>query len=32
VTNLGHDRTQLKPMALKALAATGCVELTALAT
>ena len=31
VTNLGHDRTQLKPMALKALAATGCEELTALA-
>ena len=31
VTNLGHDRTQLEPMALKALAATGCEELTALA-
>ena len=31
MTNLGHDRTQLEPMALKALAATGCEELTALA-
>jgi transposase len=31
VTNLGHDRTQLEPMALKAQAATGCDELTALA-
>ena len=31
VTNLGHDRTQLEPMALKAKAATGCEELTALA-
>ena len=31
VTNLGHDRTQLEPMALKAQAATGCEELTALA-
>jgi transposase len=31
VTNLGYDRTQLEPMALKAQAATGCVELTALA-
>jgi transposase len=31
VTNLGHDRTQLEPMALKAQAATGCAELTALA-
>src|SRR5450631_4680560 len=31
VTNLGHDRTQLEPMAQKAHAATGCEELTALA-
>ena len=31
VTNLGYDRTQLEPMALKAQAATGCAELTALA-
>jgi transposase len=31
VTNLGHDRTQLEPMALKAQAATGCEQLTALA-
>jgi transposase len=31
VTNLGHDRTQLEPMGLKAQAATGCEELTALA-
>ena len=31
VTNLGHDRTQLEPMALKAQAATGCEDLTALA-
>ncbi len=31
VTNLGHDRTQLEPMALKARAATGCEALTALA-
>src|SRR5271167_4789822 len=31
VTNLGHDRTQLEPMAMKARAATGCEELTALA-
>ena len=31
VTNVGHDRTQLEPMALKAQAATGCEELTALA-
>jgi transposase len=31
VTNLGYDRTQLEPMALKAQAATGCEELTALA-
>jgi transposase len=31
VTNLGHDRTQLEPMALKAREATGCEELTALA-
>ncbi len=31
VTNLGHDRTQLAPMALKAQEATGCEELTALA-
>src|SRR5471032_1806112 len=31
VTNLGHDRTQLEPMALKAHAATGCEQITALA-
>ena len=31
VTNLGHDRTQLEAMALKAQAATGCEQLTALA-
>ena len=31
VINLGHDRTQLEPMAMKAQAATGCEELTALA-
>src|SRR5271167_772099 len=31
VTNVGHDRTQLAPMGLKAQAATGCEELTALA-
>jgi BMFP domain-containing protein YqiC len=31
VTNVGHDRTQLEPMALKAQEATGCEELTALA-
>ena len=31
VTNVGHDRTQLAPMALKAREATGCEELTALA-
>ncbi len=31
VTNLGHDRTQLEPMALKAQEATGWAELTALA-
>jgi hypothetical protein len=31
VTNLGHDRTQLEPMARKAYEATGCEELTALA-
>jgi transposase len=31
VTNLGHDRTQLEPMALKAQAATGCEQITALA-
>jgi len=31
VINLGHDRTQLEPMAQKAQAATGCEELTALA-
>ena len=31
MTNLGYDRTQLEPMALKAQAATGCAELTALA-
>jgi transposase len=31
VTNEGHDRTQLQPMALKAQEATGCEEVTALA-
>jgi len=31
VTNLGHDRTQLAPMALKAKEATGCEEITSLA-
>ena len=31
VTNLGHDRTQLQPMALKALQATGCEALITLA-
>jgi len=31
VTNVGHDRTQLEPMARKALEAMGCEELTALA-
>ena len=31
VTNVGHDRTQLAPMALKAQEATGCKEITALA-
>jgi transposase len=31
VTNLGHDRTQLEPMGLKAQAATGCEQITALA-
>ena len=31
VTNLGHDRTQLEPMGLKALEAIGSTELTALA-
>ncbi len=31
VTNLGHDRTQLEPMALKAKEASGCEEITALA-
>jgi transposase len=31
VTNVGHDRTQLEPMALKAQAATGCEELTVVA-
>src|SRR3982075_1399304 len=31
VTNLGHDRTQLVPMALKAQEATGCEQITALA-
>lgn len=30
VTNPGHDRTQLEPMVLKAQAATGCEQLTAL--
>ena len=31
VTNVGHDRTQLESMGLKAQAATGCETLTALA-
>jgi transposase len=31
VTNVGHDRTQSAPMGLKAKAATGCEDLTALA-
>jgi transposase len=31
VTNVGHDRTQLVPMALKAQKATGCEQVTALA-
>jgi transposase len=31
VTNVGHDRTQLAPMALKAQEATGCEKVTALA-
>ena len=31
VTNVGHDRTQLEPMGLKALAATGCEQITTLA-
>ena len=31
VTNLGHDRTQLEPMAPKARDAAGCEEITALA-
>jgi transposase len=31
VTNLGHDRTQLEPIGLKAQAATGCEQITALA-
>ena len=31
VTNLGHDRTQLEPMGLKAQTATGCEQITALA-
>src|SRR5476649_2181111 len=31
VTNLGHDRTQLEPMAVKAQVATGCEQITALA-
>jgi transposase len=31
VTNQGHDRTQLQPMALKAQEATGCAEVTTLA-
>ena len=31
VTNLGHDRTQLQPMALKAREATGCEAVTVLA-
>jgi hypothetical protein len=31
VTNVGHDRTQLEPVGLKAQAATGCEQITALA-
>jgi hypothetical protein len=31
VTNVGHDRTQLVPMALKAQKATGNAEITVLA-
>jgi hypothetical protein len=31
VTNQGHDRSQLAPMALKAQEATGCEHITALA-
>jgi len=31
VTNVGHDRTLLEPMGLKAQAATGCEQITALA-
>ncbi len=31
VTSLDHDRTQLEPMAVKAQAATGCEQITALA-
>jgi transposase len=31
VTNVGNDRTQLEPMGLKARAATGCEQITALA-
>jgi hypothetical protein len=31
VTNQGHDRSQLAPMALKAQEATGCEQVTALA-
>jgi transposase len=31
VTNLGHDRTQLESMGLKAKAATGCEQITVLA-
>jgi len=31
VTNLGHDRTLLEPMGLKAQAATGCEQITTLA-
>src|SRR6202171_5214972 len=31
VTNVGHDRSQLAPMALKAQQATGCEQVTALA-
>jgi transposase len=31
VTNVGHDRTQLESMGLKAQAATGCEQITALA-
>jgi len=29
VTNVGHDRTQLESMGLKAQAATGCEQITA---